>query len=128
MTMKMTCNDRTLAAALLLFTCLAAPFMACRGTETQVWRENPDNAVWSTTALNWDDGAAWSQSNSAVFAESAIKEISVPGTTIVCQVDFLVDGYRLSGDGPLCSRRTGQQNSNDPESDFIVAVTNDASV
>ena len=128
MTTKMTRNDRTLAAALLLFTYLASPFMACCGTETQVWRENPDNAVWSTTALNWDDGAAWSQSNSAVFAESAIKEISVPATTIVYQVDFLVDGYRLSGDGPLCSRRTGQQNSNDPESDFIVAVTNDASV
>ena len=48
---------------------------SCTYANTQNWSANPVSAEWSTTAANWDGGMAWTQTNTAVFGESAVPEL-----------------------------------------------------
>jgi len=95
---------------------------------TQTW--NAVSAEWSTTAPNWDDGAVWGQSNCAVFAESTITNIVVPGTTFVTRLDFEKNNWSLSGDGPILSRLYDIEvtDPNMAEGSISVCTSNDVEI
>ena len=95
---------------------------------TQTWMASPGSAEWSTTAPNWDEGVAWGQSNLAVFAESSITNIVVPGTTHVYRLTFNQGNWSFTGKGRIAADMYGPGTDNGKDANLFLDVAEGASV
>ena len=112
-----------------LTICLAAVApMAWAVHETQTWMASPASAEWSATAPNWDEGVAWGQSNFAVFAESTVTNIVVPGTTYVTDVSFTKGNWKFTGDGMIGAEVFGTGTNKDKHGAITCNVPEGVSV
>jgi len=66
------------------------------------WDNGASNFIWDTSSLNWT-GAAWNNAagNGAIFGATGVGAISVPGPINVNSMNFTVNGYSLTGSGPI---------------------------
>ena len=66
------------------------------------WDNGSLNFLWDTTSPNWT-GAAWNNAagDGAVFGATGVGGITVPGPVSVDSLNFLVNGYKLLGPGPI---------------------------
>lgn len=74
----------------------------------QVWKDGSADKIWSTDALNWDEGAPWVNGNSAVFSGKgglALGEtVDVSNAVTVADITFQTNGYVIAdadGNGTL---------------------------
>ena len=72
------------------------------------WLASPADAIWNTTSLNWNSGAAWvddaSSPNNAIFPDtSSQKSVSIPygETRHVGNMTVDGDGYSFGGAGAI---------------------------
>ena len=113
--------------SLPIFLMALAP-MVWADRATQTWMASPGSAEWSTTAPNWDAGVAWGQSNLAVFAESSITNIVVPGTTHVYRLTFNQGNWSFTGNGRIVADMYGPGTDKDKDANLALDVAAGASV
>lgn len=97
----------------------------------QSWLETPASAIWNTTDLNWDAGAAWTQNSRAVFGASSSQSIRVAGPIWANGMTVTASDYAFAG--PATDSGTGlflasDNPVNNEQVDIPVDVASDASV
>jgi hypothetical protein len=98
-------NRRRAAVARTAKATVAVILMLSAKTATAgdvTWDNGSTDFLWNTSSLNWT-GAAWNNAagNGAVFGATGVGAINLPGPINVNSLNFTVDGYSLTGSGPL---------------------------
>jgi autotransporter-associated beta strand protein len=77
---------------------LAVPLHAADRT----WDNGSSDFLWNTSSVNWT-GSAWNNAagDGAIFGPTGVGAINVPGPININSLNFTVDGYSLTGAGPL---------------------------
>ncbi len=66
------------------------------------WDNGTSNFQWDTSSVNWT-GAVWNNANGdgAIFGPIGVGSLNLAGPINVNSLNFTVDGYSLTGAGPL---------------------------
>jgi fibronectin-binding autotransporter adhesin len=66
------------------------------------WTNGSSNSQWDMSSLNWNTGA-WNNAagDGAIFNATGVGPINVTGPINVNSLNFTVDGYSLTGTGPI---------------------------
>ena len=81
---------------LLLHSSLASIFGSIATAADQTWIDTNANNDWNTTELNWDAGAAWTQSNSAIFGGTG-ETVTLTAPITAESLTFNSSGYTIAG-------------------------------
>lgn len=93
-------SGRASIAALVVAVSSVVALPAMAGDVT--WTNGSTNFMWDTSSANWNTGT-WNNAggDGAIFTAAGVGAITVPGPINVNSFDFQVDGYTLTGPGPL---------------------------